>query len=115
MTVSQKRLSGLKSISATLDLGNGISVASVESEITGFETQLNNYNSQLSDVDKRLNEVNQAEKLLSQLNRRILQAVGSAYGYDSNEYEMVGGIRNSERRKPRKGRASTQPTTPEGA
>ncbi len=95
-----KRLSGMKSISPALDLGNGLDVATVGASASNLETSVNTYNQDLSLFDKKTNDLNDLEKANNQLSRRILQAVGSAYGFDSSEYEMVGGVRTSERKKP---------------
>jgi hypothetical protein len=94
------RLSGMKSIDPNLDLGNGLSVSAVETRKLELEGKLAAYNEHLSNLDADLNDVKSLEKDINQLNRRILQAVGSAYGYDSNAYEMIGGVRNSDRKKP---------------
>ena len=43
----------------------------------------------------------------------MLAAVGAKYGTDSSEYEMVGGTRLSERKKPKaKGSGGTAPPKP---
>ena len=105
------RLAGMKAIDPALDLGDGFTVAEISTVVTNFENKLSTYNEHLSDLDEELNLVIKDEKEIEQGNRRILQKVGSKYGYDSNEYEMVGGVRNSERKKPTK-KTGTNPTNP---
>jgi len=100
----------MKAIDPALDLGDGFTVADVSAAITSFDGKLNTYNEHLSDLDDDLNLLIVDEKVLAQANRRILQKVGSKYGYDSSEYEMVGGVRISERKKAVKKPAS--PTIP---
>jgi len=107
------RLAGMKSISQSLDLGNGLDVTTIAATATTLETSVNSYNEDLSTFDKKTNDLNTFEKSIGQICRRILQAVGSAYGYDSNEYEMVGGVRTSERKKPKKGNGGDDPTPPD--
>ena len=45
---------------------------------------------------------NAEESELNDWNRRVLSAVEAQFGPDSSEYEMVGGTRKSERKKPSK-------------
>ena len=45
---------------------------------------------------------NAEESELNDWNRRVLSAVEAQFGPDSSEYEMVGGTRKSERKKPTK-------------
>ena len=46
-----------------------------------------------------LNDVIKTELALKDLSERILMGVGSKYGSKSDEYEMAGGVRKSERKK----------------
>jgi hypothetical protein len=43
------------------------------------------------------------EQVLADWNQRILVAVKAQYGPDSSEFELVGGTRRSERKKPKRG------------
>lgn len=103
------RLAGMKAIDPNLDLGDGFTVADVTNAISSLEGKLGTYNEHLSDLDDELNLLVADEKTMEQGNRRILQKVGSKYGYDSSEYEMVGGVRNSERKKPAKKKPGPAP------
>ncbi|MBI5219005.1 MAG: hypothetical protein HY958_08755 [Bacteroidia bacterium] len=94
------RLSGMKSIGQNLDLGNGVSVTAYSSLIAGTDSALDTYNQALSVVDEKQNIFRQKEKELRNLNERVLDAVAAAYGKDSSEYEKMGGVRKSERKKP---------------
>ena len=54
---------------------------------------------------------NAEESELNDWTRRVLSAVVAQYGPDSSEYEMVGGTRKSERKKPvRKTGGGSKPT-----
>ncbi|MDD2922102.1 MAG: hypothetical protein PHQ36_07425 [Anaerolineales bacterium] len=71
------------------------------------QTKLSAYNTLLSQVDEVYNAVLSAEKALRDLNERMLTGVAAKYGKDSSQYEMAGGIRKSERKRPvRKAKAS---------
>ncbi len=56
----------------------------------------------IAELDRLQNELQQEEAELNDLNRRILSAGEAIYGPDSSEYEMLGGTRKSERKKPTK-------------
>lgn len=92
------RLSGLKSINATLDMGNGLSVAAYEQKLDNLRAKLDSYNQKLSELDDELFQVESEEENLSQLSGRILAAVAAVYGRDSSQYEAVGGVRTSDRK-----------------
>ena len=100
MEKANKRLAGLLSISETLDLSNGLTIQAYRDAIDKVFKKMEGYNGLLSNVDAALNDVRSAETELTLLSERFLEAVGSGYGHDSNEYEMAGGKRKSERKKP---------------
>jgi hypothetical protein len=97
---ANKRNDGIKSIGPEIDLGNGLTVTAFTAEIAKVESQRQAYNTLLSDVDGALSKLNEAEKALGDFSKRMLNGVGSKYGYDSIEYEKAGGIRKSERKRP---------------
>ncbi len=98
---ASKRLAGVETISMTLDLGNGLTVTSYNAKVSAVTSKLDAYNQQLSMADTGSTELKQMEKELNDMSKRILEAVGSAYGHDSIEYEKAGGIRSSNRKKPK--------------
>lgn len=97
---AKKRLAGIKAISESMDLGNGMSVADYEAKIQETENKLEVYNERLSQADTDLNEFDKSEAFLNELNSRILEAVAAVYGHDSNEFEKAGGKRKSDRKRP---------------
>lgn len=101
------RLAALKSIDVKMDLGNGMTVAGYEAAINLLRDRLNDYNLLLSTLDEKANLANAAELELRDLSERMLAGVASKYGKNSNEYEMAGGKRKSERRKPKATEAVT--------
>jgi hypothetical protein len=63
-------------------------------------------------VDQLQNEFQAEESELNEMNRRYLAAGEAHYGPDSSEYEMLGGTRKSERKRPtRRGGGGTTPPT----
>jgi hypothetical protein len=102
LPVVAKRLAGMKSINPRLDLGTGCSVANIEAQIVDVRQKLEDYHALLSKVDAAANDLDNAEKLLVSLSNKILLGVAWKYGKESNEYEMVGGVRPSDRKRPRR-------------
>ncbi|HIK46368.1 MAG TPA: hypothetical protein IGR64_16030 [Leptolyngbyaceae cyanobacterium M65_K2018_010] len=97
---AERRAAALKSINPGLDLGGGLTLDSYQLEIEQLRAQLNTYNESLSFVDRALSTVRDTEKQIGALSERMLIAVAARYGKDSYEYEMAGGIRKSERKRP---------------
>ena len=98
---SQKRLAGQKSIDETLDLGNDLTNAEYEKKINAILQALEKYNVMQAASGEQLNIYNELERDLKTYSERSLKAVGVKYGFDSSEYEMAGGTRKSERKKPK--------------
>jgi len=96
---AQQRVDGLKSIEPTLDLGNGVSVATIEASIKKVTDGISEYNTMLSQIDQKGNELEADTKAMNELSSRALKGVEFTYGKDSDEYEMAGGTRTSDRKK----------------
>lgn len=97
---AQQRLDGMKSISPTLDLGEGVSVATFETAINLPVGLIAQYNSILSQADDLLNQINDATTAMNDMSSRVLNGGKFKFGANSSEYEMLGGTRKSERKKP---------------
>jgi hypothetical protein len=104
------RAAGLRSI-GTLDFGGGLTSASFEQAIADAQTQLDDYNQTLLAVDEKANVLAASEKKLQDFSERVLAGVAARYGKNSNEYEKVGGVRKSERKRPQS-RKATKTTPP---
>ena len=104
---AQIRANALAGISPTLDLGNGLTVPAFQAVINAISDpdptkgSLAAYNAELSKLDGMLDSLEKQESTLDDLSGRMLAAVGAKYGKDSNEYEMAGGTRTSERAAPK--------------
>ncbi|HEX2935978.1 MAG TPA: hypothetical protein VHO72_11540 [Bacteroidales bacterium] len=96
---ANKRLDGIRSIEPNIDLGNGITDAAYATEIAKVTSLTEKYNTLLSEVDGTLTALEQAERELADYSQRILNAVGTKFGYNSIEYEKAGGTRKSEKRR----------------
>ena len=97
-----ERLANLKAIDPNLDLGNNLTVAAYEAKIAETQTSQDTYNGKLAQADAAGNDFNADEKELRDMSSQMLSGVKVKFGRDSNEYEMAGGTRLSERKKPKK-------------
>ncbi|MFN6528089.1 hypothetical protein [Nostoc sp. ChiSLP03a] len=97
---AQRRIAALKSISPTLDLGNGVTIDAFATLIKTTQDKLEAYNSSLSTVDMTQEALEVTEKSLMQLTEHMLLSVAAKYGKNSDEYKMAGGVRRSDRKRP---------------
>ena len=110
---TRQRLAGLKQIDPAPDFGGNLNVAGGETLITDLTGEMDSYNQNTAALDEQQNVVDAKEDAANDWNKRMLAAVGAKYGTDSSEYEMVGGTRASERKRPtRKGPGGTAPPKP---
>jgi phosphoribosylformimino-5-aminoimidazole carboxamide ribonucleotide (ProFAR) isomerase len=100
LTTAEKRAAGIQSIGAELDLGNDITIKGYIQAMESLRQSLTLYNERISLTDQAGNAVKVAEKVIRDYSERILLAVAVKYGKDSDEYEMAGGVRKSERKRP---------------
>ncbi len=97
---AQRRLDGIQSIDAKLDVGAGFTTQGYLGTIDTLRSKISAYNTALSTVDALHNQVTETEQLLAEYSERMLLGVAARYGKDSHEYEMAGGVRKSERKRP---------------
>ena len=101
---ARSRLAGMKSINEKLDLGHGCSTATVEAKLKETLKAMESLNKLKSQTAAASNEFERLEKELSRLSKQILMGVAMKFDHDSSEYEMVGGVRTSERKRARPNR-----------
>jgi hypothetical protein len=109
LTQANQRLSGIKAIDPSLDLGSGLKASDYEAAITSLRRTVDDYNSMLSQLDEKLNQIDAAEKVVRDLSGRMLAGVAARFGKDSSEYEQAGGVRDSERKRPARKAAPPAP------
>ena len=98
--LAKTQLAALTSIDAALDLGNGMLLSNYQKSVDGFTGLLKQYNTALSTVDDLYNQCNASLAEVQDFSERMLAGVASKFGKNSSEYEMAGGTRKTERRKP---------------
>ncbi len=110
LETSRQRLAGLKSIEAEPNFGGDLTVAAFTAKINSFTTKLATYNQHVAALDDEQNAIDAEEDELRDWNSRWLSAIEAQHGRDSSEYELAGGTRTSDRKKPKKG-GGTPPTS----
>ncbi|MBD2606790.1 hypothetical protein H6G81_20200 [Scytonema hofmannii FACHB-248] len=91
------RFSGLKSIVPDIKFDEDYNLEKMMVSIEQLRTKVEVYNTALSVVDSSITEIEEMEQNLRQFCEKMLMIVAIKYGKDSREYEMAGGVRNSDR------------------
>jgi hypothetical protein len=97
---AERRAVALESIHTELDLGSNLTLQLYTTQIDGLRDHLDEYNKLLSNLDRVSNEIIEKERSLRDLSELMLMGVATRYGKSSNEYEMAGGIRKVDRKRP---------------
>ena len=100
LATARQRLAGLKQITATPTFDPAATVAAYEAEINGYSADQDSYNGDSAALDAKQNALNSRELGLRDWNSRVLSLIEGQFGSDSTEYELAGGTRRSERKKP---------------
>ena len=105
-------LAGLKQITPKPEFGPELTEVLFEAEVNGFTHDLEAFNSALADVDDQQNHLDDREQRLSDFTLRIQAAVKALHGPDSSEYEVIGGVRRSDRKRraPKQKPSGTKPS-----
>ena len=99
---AELRAASMDSIAPKLDLGNGRTLEMYWEAINALRTKQQKYNAMLSNVDSLYNELLAEERALGEMSEHMLSGVKVKFGRDSYEYEMAGGVRRSERKRPQR-------------
>jgi hypothetical protein len=91
------RVAGLKAIDPNIDFDDTCNLQNLTQLIEKFHNMLDDYNAAIAMIDSSKKKLDEMEKTLSQVSDKMLVGVGFKYGKNSNEYELAGGIRDSER------------------
>lgn len=94
------RADGIQSVNPNLDAGGGFTAPGYQQLITQLRADISAYNSALSTIDALQNTIADNEKALAEYSEKMLIGVAFHYGKDSNEYEMAGGVRKRDRKRP---------------
>ncbi|MEH2276440.1 MAG: hypothetical protein V7K40_17025 [Nostoc sp.] len=91
------RVAGLKAIDPNINFDDTYSLQNLTQLIEQFHNMLDDYNAAIAMIDSSRKKLDEMEKTLSQVSDKMLVGVGFKYGKNSDEYELAGGVRDSER------------------
>ncbi len=112
LVVARARFAGLKKITPAPNLGPNLTVPGYQTVLDETAAIEESHAQLAAQMDDSSNRFDAQEAVMSDWNRRILSAVEAQYGPDSSEYEMCGGTRKSERKKPSKKPGGGSTSTP---
>lgn len=93
------RLASIKSISPTLDVGEGLTVKDYTEKIDSLRKSIEAYNTTLSTIDVLLTQIIENEKDVADYSEKMLRGIAYKYGSNSHEYQRAGGTRKSDRKR----------------
>ena len=112
---AEARIAALRSIESKLDFGKSLSIQAYIAKAAESRGQLSTLNALIAQMEGARGVFNRSERELISMSSRILKAVLVQFGQDSSEYEMAGGTRTSERKRPHRRGDTTPPVPPSNA
>lgn len=112
------RVAGLKAIDPKIKFDDTYNLQNLTQLIDTFHNMLDDYNAAIAMIGSSRKKLDEMEKTLSHVSDKMLVGVGFKYGKNSDEYELAGGVRDSDRiRKSRLTRlkSNTDKTSDENA
>jgi hypothetical protein len=107
LDLAERRAAAMESISAKLDLGNGMTLNAYRQRLNTLRDRQTQYNRLLSNVDQTYNDLLDAERELAEWSDLMLKGVAVVYGRSSSQYEMAGGSPlESRQRRSRSGQSA---------
>ncbi|MBW4611389.1 MAG: hypothetical protein KME22_30410 [Hassallia sp. WJT32-NPBG1] len=91
------RAAGLKAIDSSMDFGDNCDLQNLTQSIEQLRTMIDSYNAALAVIDSSKTKIDEMEKSLSNLSDKLVRGVAFKYGRNSSEYEIAGGVRESDR------------------
>ncbi|BAY23168.1 hypothetical protein NIES2100_29320 [Calothrix sp. NIES-2100] len=91
------RVAGLKAIDPNISFDDNYNLQNLTQIIQQFHSMLDEYNAAIAVIDSSRTKLDDMEKTLNIISDKMLVGVGLKYGKDSNEYELAGGVKQSER------------------
>lgn len=98
---SLRRLERVMAINPVPNFGTGFSITDFETVLAELSTILGTYNTSIAATDRLGAQLREKEKQARDFRERLLTAIAFIYGKNSDEYVAAGGIRKSERKRPR--------------
>jgi hypothetical protein len=96
---AQRRMVGIRSLKLDLNLGKGLSLSEFSTQVETLQAKQELYNSMVNALAQQREEIATMERSLRGTSERMLGAVASIYGKESDEYEVAGGVKRVRLRK----------------
>ncbi|MGI8502748.1 MAG: hypothetical protein ACR2LR_16675 [Hassallia sp.] len=91
------RVAGLKAIDPNINFDNTYNLQNLTQLIEQFHNMLDDYNAAIAMIDSSKQKLDETEKTLNQVSDKMLMGVGFKYGKNSTEYQLAGGVKDSDR------------------
>lgn len=92
-------IAALRPMESKLDFGKSLTLAAYIARTDATRALLANLNTLIAQVESARNAFTEGEDELISMSRRMRNGVLVQFGPDSDEFEMAGGIRTSERKR----------------
>jgi hypothetical protein len=102
LTKAEQRIIGYRAINPQMDFSNGLDLVNYQTSIDRTRQNMEAYNTALIAVEAAQQKLHNEEKQLAYLNEHLFLSVAAHYGKDSLEYKQSGGIRKSDRKRPKR-------------
>jgi len=96
----RQNIASMETVDEEFDAGNGVTLAAAKTLLAKGDNEMKDFNKTIASADDKDNIFKDTNKEIRAFNKKILPAGGLKYGTDSSEYEVLGGTRDSERKKP---------------
>jgi hypothetical protein len=96
---AQRRMVGIRNLKLELNLGKGLSMSEFSTQVETLQGKLDAYNAMVNALAQQREEIETMERSLRGTSERMLGAVASIYGKESDEYEVAGGVKRVRLRK----------------
>jgi DNA integrity scanning protein DisA with diadenylate cyclase activity len=103
LETAHRRMLGVRYLDPQMDFGNGLSVSSFTDQVETMKAKLDAYNEMVNTLKQEREAIEAMEKSLRGTSERMLGAVASLYGKESDEYEVAGGVKRGKRSRRKAG------------
>jgi hypothetical protein len=103
LETAHRRMLGLRYLDPEMNFGKGLSVPDFTDQVETMKAKLDAYNEMVNALKQERESLDAIEKTLRGTSERILGAVGSLYGKESDEYEVAGGVKRGKRSRRKAG------------
>lgn len=112
---AEVRAASMAAINPNLDLGDNRSLEEFNGQIEKLQAQINAYNTAVTALETIRSDIKEREKTLREFSAQMLLGVAFKYGRDSLEYQLAGGVRQSERSRRSNATRTKEEEAPEAA